>query len=102
VCHRSDRNLGARDFDWEIAKVLSAEFEKKHGDNPLQNARSTLRLLEGVEKARKMLSATPEAQINIEYLLNEEDLNRTIKKDEFEAIIDPFIRRFSALVKDAI
>lgn len=26
VVHRSDRNLGARDFDWAIAEQLSREF----------------------------------------------------------------------------
>jgi heat shock protein 4 len=26
VCHKSDRNLGARDFDWAIAQKLSTEF----------------------------------------------------------------------------
>jgi len=34
--------------------------------------------------------------------LNEEDLVRVLKKDEFEAIIEPYIRRFSKLVNDTI
>jgi molecular chaperone DnaK (HSP70) len=31
--------------------------------------------------------------------LEEEDLNRTLTKDEFEKLIDPFMRRFADLLK---
>lgn len=61
LCHRSDRNLGAREWDWDVAKVLGAEFEKKYGDNPMDNKRCVIRMLEGVEKARKMLSSVNDA-----------------------------------------
>lgn len=102
ICHKSDRNLGARDWDYDICKVIGAEFEKKFGDNPMDNKRCIVRMLEGVEKARKMLSSVSDAQISIDYLLNEEDLTRVLKKDEFEAIIEPYIKRFSKLVNDTI
>lgn len=102
ICHKSDRNLGAREWDWDISKIIGAEFEKKFGDNPMDNKRCIVRMLEGVEKARKMLSSVSDAQISIDYLLNEEDLTRIIKKDEFEAIIEPYIKRFSRLVNDTI
>jgi molecular chaperone DnaK (HSP70) len=47
-------------------------------------------MLEGVEKARKMLSSVPDAPVNVDYLLDEEDLVRTVKRDEFEALIQPY------------
>lgn len=61
-----------------------------------------MRILEAVEKARKMLSSVPDAQVNVDYLLEEEDLVRTIKKDEFEGMIDPLVRRFADLIKETI
>jgi len=64
--------------------------------------RCQVRMLEAVEKARKMLSSVPDAGINVDYLLNEEDLVRTLKRDEFEQVIDPFVRRFSDLIKETI
>ena len=91
LCHRSDRNLGAREWDYEITKVLAAEFEKKYGDDPMENKRCVLRLLEAVEKGRKMLSSVGDAQISVDYLLNEEDLVRTYKREEFEALIQPSV-----------
>jgi heat shock protein 4 len=102
ICHRSDRNLGARDFDWEILKLISAEFAKKFGDNPMESPRCVVRMLEAIEKARIMLSSVPDSQLNIDYLLNEEDLVRTLKRDEFEKLINPYIIRFQELIKRTI
>jgi len=59
-------------------------------------------MIEAAEKARKMLSSVSDAQINIDYLLNEEDLVKTIKKDEFEKLIDPYIKRFADLCRRTI
>ena len=102
MCHRSDRNLGAREWDYEITKVLAAEFDKKYGDDPMENKRCILRLLEAVEKGRKMLSSVGDAQISVDYLLNEEDLLRTYKREEFEALIQPSVQRLSELIKETI
>jgi heat shock protein 4 len=102
ICHRSDRNLGARDFDWAMTQKFGEEFNKKYGANPLKNARCTSRIIEAAEKARKMLSSVSDAQVNVEYLLEEEDMNRTIKIDEFLEIIAPYIERFSNVVNDCI
>jgi len=55
-------------------------------------------MYEAAEKARKTLSGDTEASINIDYLLNEEDLNRKLNRDEFQNIIDPYVRRFSDLI----
>ena len=56
-------------------------------------------MLESIEKSRKMLSSVSDAQLNIDYLLEEEDLNRTLTRDEFEKLIDPQMRRFADLLK---
>lgn len=56
-------------------------------------------MLEAIEKTRKMLSSTSDAQLNIDYLLEEEDLNKLLTKDEFEKLIDPLTRRFADLLK---
>lgn len=99
ICHKSDRNLGARDLDWAILEQVGGEFASKVGADPRKNPRCIVRLLEAIEKSRKMLSSVSDAQLNIDYLLEEEDLNRTLTKDEFEKLIDPFMRRFADLLK---
>lgn len=100
LIHNSDRNLGARDFDYEVMQVIGGEFAKKYGDDPRKNARCRLRMYEGSEKARKTLSGDTEASINIDYLLNEEDLNKKLSRDEFHQIIDPCVRKFNNLILD--
>ena len=70
ITSKSDRNLGGRDMDWQIMTKLSAEFAAKYGtDDPLTVPRCRLRLFEGIEKARKLLSGDTECNINIDYLL---------------------------------
>ena len=68
----------------------------------MENKRCILRMLEAVEKGRKMLSSVGDAQISVDYLLNEEDLVRTLKREEFEALIEPSIKRLSELIQETI
>jgi heat shock protein 4 len=84
IIHKSERNLGARDFDWALLDLVGGEFAKKYGADPRKNPRCIIRMLEAIEKSRKMLSSTSDAPLNIDYLLEEEDLNRMLTKDEFE------------------
>lgn len=50
---------------------LSAEFEKKFNCDPMESPRARLRMMEAIEKARKILSADTEASINIDFLMEE-------------------------------
>ena len=102
ICHKSDRNLGARDFDWEIMQTIGGDFAKKFGSDPRKNTRCIIRMLEAVEKARKIISSAPDSNINIDYLLEEEDLNFNLKKDDFEKMVDPQLKRFTELLKATI
>lgn len=102
IVHKSDRNLGGRDLDYQVMIKLGEEFKKKYGDDPRENVRCRLRMYETIEKARKLLSGDTEASINIDYLLNEEDLNRKLSRDEFEQLIDPQMRQLTNLLRESI
>jgi len=102
IVHKSDRNLGGRDLDYQVMQKLGEEFMKKHGDDPRESPRCRLRLYETIEKARKLLSGDTEASINIDYLLNEEDLNRKLKREEFEQLIDPQVRQLADLLRSTL
>ena len=102
IIHKSDRNLGARDFDWALLEKVGGDFATKFGADPRKNSRCIVRMLESIEKTRKMLSSVPDAPLNIDYLLEEEDLNCLVKRDEFEQLIDPLLRRFTDLIKQTI
>jgi molecular chaperone DnaK (HSP70) len=55
-------------------------------------------MLESIEKARKIISSTSDSNINIDYLLEEEDLNFNLKREEFEKMVEPLTSRFTELL----
>lgn len=97
-----DRNLGSRDFDWNFAKHLAANFEKKHGLDPLSNPKSRLKMLSAVERLRKILSGGPDAGLNIEYLVEEIDLELTVTREEFLTVNAELITRIKDVCIQAI
>ena len=93
MIHKSDRNLGARNMD-----VLIRFVGCLVGSDPRKNIRARLRMLDVIEKQRKILSGNKEATIHLESLLEDEDLHMNIKREEFEELIGPMIERFTTLL----
>jgi heat shock protein 4 len=50
LVHNSDRNIGARNFDYLLVDKLGEEFAKKYGSDPRKNVRARLRMLDVIEK----------------------------------------------------
>lgn len=59
-------------------------------------------MLETIEKARIILSANIEAGINIECLIEDYDMNRSLKRAEFEELIAPNILEITNLIQETI
>ncbi len=78
IIHSSDRNVGARNIDNLLVDLLGADFAKKVGSDPRKNVRARLRMLDVIEKQRKILSSNKEATIHLESLLEDEDLHKNI------------------------
>lgn len=98
LAHHSDRNLGARNIDDLLVDILGGEFAKKYGCDPRKNAKTRLRMLDIIEKQRKILSANIEATIHLESLMEDEDLHRNIKRAEFEELILPMAEKFKVVL----
>lgn len=81
---------------------IGEEFFKKHGCDPRKNDKTRLRMIEAIEKARVNLSSVPDANINVEYLMEEQDLMRNLKRDEFESLCDNQTRHFHKLLTETI
>lgn len=80
VIHKSDRNLGARNMDALLVDILGEEFNKKYGSDPRKNVRCRLRMLDVIEKQRKILSGVKHATIHLESLLEDEDLHKNLNR----------------------
>lgn len=76
-----------------MTKYFSEKFNSQYGINPLNHPKAKLRILDAIERMRKVLSANMESSINIECLLEDEDMNYTLKREEFENLIKDSIHQ---------
>ncbi|CAN6326868.1 unnamed protein product [Urochloa humidicola] len=102
LAHAYDRSLGGRDFDEALFKHFAAKFKEEYKIDVYQNARACLRLRVACEKLKKVLSANPEAPLNIECLMDEKDVRGFIKREEFEQISAPVLERVKGPLEKAL
>ena len=78
------RNIGCRDLDYLMYEFYRDYFEKTSGGCDLsENRKAVLKIMENIEKQRKVLSGNNEFEMNVEYLMEENDLQYSMKKQEF-------------------
>ncbi|XP_059645128.1 heat shock 70 kDa protein 15-like [Cornus florida] len=102
LAHSFDRSLGGRDFDEALFQHFAAKFKGEYKIDVFQNARACLRLRAACEKLKKVLSANPEAPLNIECLMEEKDVRGFIKREEFEQISIPILERVKKPLEKAL
>ncbi|XP_057459721.1 heat shock 70 kDa protein 15-like [Actinidia eriantha] len=102
LAHSFDRTLGGRDFDEVLFQHFAVKFKEEYKIDVYQNARACLRLRAGCEKLKKVLSANPEAPLNIECLMDEKDVRGFIKREEFEQISIPILERVRKPLEKAL
>jgi len=88
-------------MDYLLVEKLGEEFTKKVGSDPRKNIRARLRMLDVIEKQRKILSGNKEATIHLESLLEDEDLHKNLKREEFEELIQPMVEKFVGVLTEA-
>merc|ERR1712159_445560 len=80
-----DTHLGGEDFDHNMVQHFIKEFKRKHRGKDLStNARALRRLRSACERAKRTLSAAPQAFIEIDALFEGIDFNSTIARAKFE------------------
>ncbi|XP_074577981.1 heat shock 70 kDa protein 15-like [Curcuma longa] len=102
LAHSYDQSLGGRDFDEVLFKHFAAKFKDEYKIDVYQNARACIRLRAACEKLKKVLSANPEAPLNIECLMDEKDVRAFIKREEFEQISIPILERVKGPLEKAL
>ncbi|CAL9767311.1 unnamed protein product [Musa acuminata subsp. burmannicoides] len=102
LAHSYDRSLGGRDFDEMLFKHFAAKFKDEYKIDVYRNVRACLRLWAACEKLKKVLSANPEAPLNIECLMDEKDVRGFIKREEFEQISTPILERVKRPLEKAL
>jgi heat shock protein 1/8 len=88
-----DTHLGGEDFDTELVSFCIQEFQKKHKEDISQNKRAIRRLRTACENAKRTLSSSTTASIELDSLHNGTDFNTTITRAKFENLCDKLFRR---------
>jgi heat shock 70kDa protein 1/2/6/8 len=107
-----DTHLGGEDFDNRMVDYFLQDFKRKHRKDMSQNQRSLRRLRTACERAKRTLSSSTQAHIEIDSLFDGIDYNATITRarfedlcmDQFKKCMDPVekVLRDSKISKGAV
>jgi heat shock protein 1/8 len=87
-----DTHLGGEDFDNRLVDYFMAEFSKKHKKDMSKNDRAKRRLRTACERAKRTLSSTSQANIEIDGLFEGIDFNSSITRAKFEDLCMDYFR----------
>ena len=89
-----DTHLGGEDFDNSLVDYCCQEFEKKNrGTSLRKNARALRRLRTACERAKRTLSASSQATVDVDSLVDGLDFNLTISRSKFESLCEAAFKR---------
>ncbi len=101
-----DTHLGGDDFDNVLIDHVAGQFKKDNGIDLRQDAMALQRLKEACEKAKCELSSSVQTEINLPFITADKTgpkhLQFTLKRSEFERLVDPLIQRSKGPVLRAL
>ena len=94
---KSNKYIGCRDFDMEILNLLEKLYPSQI--SPIKkNKKYFIKLLQSIEKSRKMITVNTESSINFE--LGEDLINFNLTRENFNTIISPDLTLFKKFISD--
>merc|ERR1712147_395119 len=100
-----DTHLGGEDFDQELVKFFKDEFKRKYKKDISGNKRALRRLRTACERAKRTLSASTQASIEVDSLFEGIDFYTSITRAKFENLCDKLFAKTKdpvlAALKDA-
>ena len=87
-----DTHLGGEDFDTKMVEYFVDEFKRKHKKDISDNKRSLRRLRTACESAKRTLSSSTVANIEIDSLYEGIDFASSITRAKFESLCDYLFR----------
>ncbi|KAK0071651.1 hypothetical protein PV325_012548, partial [Microctonus aethiopoides] len=97
-----DTHLGGEDFDSRLVDHLCKEFERKYRKNIKTNPRALRRLRTAAERAKRTLSSSTEASIEIDALYEGIDYYTKISRARFEELCADLFRSTLEPVEKAL
>jgi len=87
-----DTHLGGEDFDQRVMEHMIQEFKRKHRKDLTASQRAVRRLRTACERAKRTLSASARAAIEIDSLFEGIDFNTTLTRARFEDLCMDYFR----------
>jgi L1 cell adhesion molecule like protein len=97
-----DTHLGGEDFDTAMVEHFMQEFKRKHKHDISDSARALRRLRTACESAKRTLSSSTVANIEIDSLYEGIDFNSSITRAKFENLCDHLFRKTMAPVEQVL
>merc|ERR1712188_306122 len=88
-----DTHLGGEDFDNRMVDYFLQEFKRKFKKDIRQNQRALRRLRTACERAKRTLSSSTQAHIEIDSLFDGVDFNSTITRARFEDLCMDYFKK---------
>lgn len=88
-----DTHLGGEDLDMILVDYCIQEFKKKHKKDPSDDARARRRLHTACERAKRTLSASTTAHVEIDSLFQGIDFTTVITRAKFEDLCSHIFQR---------
>ncbi|KAI6174552.1 Major heat shock 70 kDa protein Ab-like protein [Aphelenchoides bicaudatus] len=85
-------HLGGEDFDQKLLDHLCSEFKRKHGKDIKSNPRALRRLRTAAERAKRTLSSSTEATIEVDSLFDGIDFHTKVSRARFEELCAELFR----------
>ncbi|XP_060083247.1 heat shock protein 70 B2-like [Ylistrum balloti] len=97
-----DTHLGGEDFDNRVVSHFIQEFKRKHGKDMSKNSRAVRRLRTSCERAKRTLSNSSEASIEIDALFDGVDFYSKLTRARFEDLCADLFRATLLPVEKAL
>ena len=88
-----DTHLGGSDFDNILTQYLAEEFKKKYKKDLSSNKKAISRLKSASERAKRTLSSSTTATIDIESLFEGIDFNTSVTRAKFENLCSSLFKQ---------
>ncbi|KAA3671640.1 heat shock 70kDa protein 1/2/6/8 [Paragonimus westermani] len=79
-----DTHLGGSDFDQNLVEFFLSELKERYGEDLTNNPWIIYRLREAAENAKKTLSSSTDALVELECLVEDEDYRTRVGRAKFE------------------
>lgn len=97
-----DTHLGGEDFDERLVEHFVNEFKRKYGRDLRSNPRALRRLRTAAERAKRTLSSSTEAIVEIDSLFDGIDFHSKITRARFEELCGDLFRKTLEPVEQAL